>query len=173
LSDENWQAIEASYGYSISQEIRTQIKTVTTRFLQFATAEDTGLMNDAVKRIRRLRARAQSFNAAILERSIKDAAREDIPAEKMIKERIREYVDDELALTYALLNYDQPLPWRNYVSRISLELGRFVNACNEVLDFAPQYDYWPDGGAWEVWIRQLTGILKKPSSANGRQKRFS
>ncbi len=170
LSDENWQAIEASYGHSISQEIRTQIKAVTTQFLQFATAEDTGLMNDAVKRIRRLRARAQSFNAAILERSIEDAAREDITAKKMSKERIREYVDDELALTYALLNYDQPLPGRNYVSRISLELGRFVNACNEVLDFAPQYDYWPDGGAWEVWIRQLTGILKIHHLPTGARK---
>jgi len=157
LSDENWRTIEEAYGQSISQEIRTQLAAVTTRFLQLAIAEDSGLfMDDAVKRISRLCERAQSLNDAIKERPIDDP--------------IREYVDEEVAFTYALLNYDQPLPARNYVGRISLELGRFVNACDEVLGFAPKYNYWPDGGAWEVWIRQLTGILKMHNLPTGVRK---
>jgi hypothetical protein len=156
LSDESWRTVETAYSQSISPEIRTQIANVTTRFLQLAIAERTGSMNDAVERIRRLRDRALSLNDAIKERPIDDA--------------IREYVDDELAQTYALLNYDEPLPARNYVGRLSLELGRFVNACNEVLNFAPKYDYWPDGGAWEVWIRQLTGILDAHGLQTGARK---
>jgi len=167
LSDENWRTIEGAYGQSISRQIRTQISVATTRFLQLAVAEDTGLMNDAVKRVRRLRGRAVSLIDAIGAASLIDATKE-CPGE----DAIREYVDEELALIYALLNYDQPLPTgkHNYVGRISVELGRFVKVCDEMLNFSPQYDYWPDGGAWEVWIRELTGIFKAHHLPRGGQQ---
>src|SRR5215208_2120159 len=97
LSDENWGKVEDSYGQSISQEIRTQIHAVTARFLQLAAAEDSGLsMNDAVKRITRLRERARSFIDAIKEHPIDDP--------------IRKWVDEELELYYEQSNYDHQLP---------------------------------------------------------------
>src|SRR5215472_3887798 len=49
FSDENWKTIEEAYGHPISGEVRTQIENVTAEFLQFALAEDTGSMEDAVQ----------------------------------------------------------------------------------------------------------------------------
>jgi hypothetical protein len=157
LSEENWETIEKAYGQTISQSVRAEIVSVTIRFLQLAAAEDTPVMKDALKRITRLRDRAQSFNDVINERPIDDD--------------IRAYVNDQLADTYGLLNYDQAaLPTRNYVGRLSLELARFVNVCNEELRFLPQYDYWPDGGAWETWVRHLTSIFANHNLPTGVRK---
>ena len=72
LSDENWSTIEEAYGHPISEEVRTQIEKVTAEFLQFALAEDTGSMADAVQRVIRLRDCARSLIKAIDARSITD-----------------------------------------------------------------------------------------------------
>jgi len=157
LSDENWGKVEDSYGQSISQEIRTQINAAIARFVQFAVAEDSGLtINDAVKRITRLRERALSFIDAIKEHPVEDA--------------IRMWVDEELELFYEQSNYDHQLLVRNYVGQLSLELGRFVNVCNEMLDYTSRYNNWPDGGAWETWIRQLTDMLELRRMPTGVRK---
>jgi hypothetical protein len=157
LSEENWETIEKAYGQKIAQSVRSEIVSATNQFLQLAAAEDTPLMKDALKRITRLRDRAQSFNDVINERRIGDG--------------IRSYVNDQLADTYGLLKYDgAAFPTHNYVALLSLELARFVNVCNEELRFLPQYDYWPDGGAWETWVRQLTRIFENHNLPTGVRK---
>jgi hypothetical protein len=155
LTQENWRTIENSYGQPIPESARAELVRATVRFLQLAAAEDTSLMDDALERISRLRDRAQSLIHAITERPIGD--------------EIREYVDDQLALTYSLFKYDQ-LPARNYLGHLSLELARFVNVCNEEISFLPQYYFWPDGGGWEVWIQQLTTILGSHNLPTGVRK---
>jgi hypothetical protein len=157
LSEENWRGIEEAYGRSISQNVRDQTVAATIQFLRLAAAENTPLMEDALKRVTSLRDRAQSLNEAINQLAIGDP--------------IREYVNDQLAGTYALLNYDRAaFPTRNYIAHFSLEIGRFVNTCNETLNFLPQYDYWPTGGAWEIWIRQLTKIFANNNLPTGARK---
>jgi hypothetical protein len=169
LSDKDWKTLEKSYGHPISRQIRTQIKTVTAQFMQFALAEDTGLMKDAVQRVTRLHNRARSLIKAINARAINDVT--------------RSYVDDALGLNYAGLNSDKvakvlrirtvPLAPHKYIWEIYANLEDFVNACNLTLkefDYVSQHDYWPRGGAWEVWIWQLTDILKSQHLPTGARK---
>jgi hypothetical protein len=159
LSDENWKAIEEAYGHPISPEVRAQIEIVTAQFLQFAVAEDTGSMENAVQRVTRLRNCALSLIEAINARAITDVT--------------RDYVDDALGLNYARLNSDKPLAAQNYIQEIYADLKRFVSACDLTLkefDHVSQNDYWPTGGAWEVWIRQLTDILRAQNLPTGARK---
>jgi hypothetical protein len=159
LSDDNWQTIEAAYGQSISQEIRTQINTATTRFLQLAVAEDTGLMNDAVQRANRLRRSADSLLAAIDQRDIGDVT--------------RGYVDDELELSYRMLSRDKARFARTYIDDFTVKLSWFLSACKltaqRICD-ASQNNYWPNGGAWEVWVQHLAGILSAHGLPTGARK---
>lgn len=169
LSDENWKTIEEAYGHPISREVRTQIKAVTAQFLQFALAEDTGSMENAVQRVTRLRNCTRSLIEAIDARAITDVT--------------RGYVDDVLGLNYARLSSGKlrealrirtvPLAAHKYVREIYADLERFVNACNLTLkefDYVSQNDYWTSGGAWEVWIRELTDILKSQHLPTGARK---
>ena len=148
---ENWNTIEAAYGRKLSGQVREQILRTTREFLQLAKAEKTGSMDDAVQRARRLREYAQQLVNVITSRHFRDVT--------------REYVDDEIALQYSLLDVDdKQFPARSsYVARFSVELTRFTIACDEtlrVLNEASQHNYWPDGGAWDVWIRDLTSMLE-------------
>jgi hypothetical protein len=169
LSDENWRTIEEAYGNPIPQEARLQIEVVTVQFLQFAVAEDTGSMEDADRRVTRLRNGARSLIKAIDVRPVSDVT--------------RNYVDDELALSYARLNSAKfckvlriravPLAARKYVGEISADLCRFVQACDmtlKVFEDASQYDYWPSGRAWDEWIRQLTTTLASHNLPTGVRK---
>jgi hypothetical protein len=169
LSDENWKTIEEVYRHRISQEVRTQIEIVTDQFLQLAIAEDTGLMEDAVRRVTGLRNCAQSLIEAIDARPITDVT--------------RDYVDDTLGMNYARLNNHKlskalrirtvPSAAHKYVREIYADLKRFVNACDLTLnefDYVSQNDYWPSGGAWEVWIRQLTVLLSAQHLPTGARK---
>jgi hypothetical protein len=170
LTTENWNAVEAAYGRSLSEEVRSQILQVTNQFLQFADAEkNIGDMDDAIQRAQRLRESAQRLVNAISERPMGDIT--------------RDYVDDELALSYVRLNRELvckvlgvrsiSLAARKYVSETCAELQRFVDACDltlEELNWATEYDYWPGGAAWDEWIRQLTGILRSRSMPTGARK---
>jgi hypothetical protein len=169
FSDGNWRTIEDAYGDPIPQEARLQIEVVTVQFLQFALAENTGSMDDAFRRVTRLRDRSQSLIDAIDARPVDDVT--------------RNYVDDELALSDARLNSVKfckilgiramPLAARKDVREISADLGRFVRACDrtlKVFEYASQYDYWPSGRAWDEWIRQLTTILAGHNLPTGVRK---
>jgi hypothetical protein len=142
---------------------------VTAQYLQFAQAEDTGSMEDAVKRVIRLRNCARSLIEAIDASPITDV--------------VRDYADDTLGLSYAILNSDKlrkalrictvNLASHKYIPEIYAVLERFVNACNLALkqfDDVSQNDYWPSGRAWEHWIRQLTDILKAHHLPTGVSK---
>jgi hypothetical protein len=169
LSDENWKTLEKAYGHRISPQVRAQIKVVTARFLRFAVAEDTGLMKDAVRRVTRLRNCALSLINAIDAQPITDVT--------------RDYADETLGMNYARLNGHKlykavrvrtaPLATHKYVREIYADLERFVNACNgtlEEFDDVSQNYYWLTGGAWEVWIRDLTGILEEQHLPKGASK---
>jgi hypothetical protein len=173
LSDENWKTIEEAYRHPIPQEIRTKIEIVAAQFLQLAIAEDTGLMEAAVERVTRLGDCARSLIKAIDARPVSDVT--------------RNYVDDELGLSYARLNSAKfckvlriravPLAdrkaARKYVGEIATDLGRFVQACDptlKVFENAAQYDYWQSGRAWDGWIRQLTTTLTSHNLPTGVRK---
>ena len=121
FSDENWETIEEAYGHPISGEVRTQIENVTAEFLQFALAEDTGSMEDAVQRVNQLRDCTRSLINAIDARVITDVT--------------RDYVDDALGLNYARLNSNKlrkalrvrtvPAAAHKYVREIYADLERF------------------------------------------------
>jgi hypothetical protein len=169
LTDDNWRTIEAAYGQAVSLKTRAQIETATKGFLQFAQAENTGWMDDAVRRVSRLRKSAWLLITAIEAHGVADIT--------------RDYVDDELALSYARLNSDKiskllgirsaPLAAYKYVRELRTDLGRFVNACDLTLkEFqnASQQEYWPTGGAWKIWIRQLTEIFANNNLPTGARK---
>ena len=53
------------------------------------------------------------------------------------------------------------------------DLARFLSACDltvQWLEQDAQQDYWPEGGAWEHWIRQLTIILREHDLPTGARK---
>jgi hypothetical protein len=169
LSDKDWKTLEKPYGYPISRQVRTQIKIVTARFLQFALAEDTGSMKDAVQRVTLLQNCARSLIKAIDARAISDVT--------------RLYVNDALELNYARLKSNKlakvlrirtvPLAAHKSIWEIYADLEDFVNVCNLTLkefDYVSQNDYWPRGGAWEVWIQQLTEIQRSQHLPTGARK---
>ena len=157
LSVQNWKAIEEEYGRSIPVNTRAEITGATVRFLQLAAAQKNApLKDDALERISRLRKRAQSFLDAINEPPVGD--------------ELRHYVDENLALTYSLFDFDNPLSTRSYVLGLGLELKRFVRVCDEDRELLTQYDFWPSGRAWQIWIRELTKILENQRLPTGVRK---
>ena len=140
LSDEAWHRLDVAYGRPTSKETRSQVELAIAQFLRVAQAEKkAGLMDHALQRASHLRECAQQLMDAIGDRAIGDV--------------IREYVDDQLADEYWRLKvtkkFVKRLPTHHYVGWVSLELGRFMNACDNMIDLAPRYDFWADGGAWE------------------------
>jgi monoamine oxidase len=119
LSNENWRTIEVAYGHSIPREARAHIEVVTSRFLQMSLAENIGSMEDATKRANQLRQRAQALLTTI--------------AAPPVGNGIRDYTDDELALSYARLNSGNlgkilriraaPLARCKYMSEVYAYLG--------------------------------------------------
>jgi hypothetical protein len=66
-----------------------------------------------------------------------------------------------------------PLAGSNYAFEEYGDLARFVAACDlalRSLDSASRYNYWPEGGAWEHWIRHLTDILEAHHLPTGVRK---
>jgi hypothetical protein len=169
LSDKDWNAIEDTYGYSIPPKARALIVAATNEFLGLAAAENTGLMKDALNRANRLLKQTQALIAAIDERPLGDVT--------------REYVDDEIALSNARQNDTKfrrllglrvaPLAARKYVIELFHDLNRFAGACEltlQELDHASRYNYWPDGAAWQIWIRDLTRLLEASKLPTGVRK---
>jgi hypothetical protein len=164
LTDANWNTVEASYGHKISQQVRGQILRATHIFLQLAKAEKTGSMDDAIQRARRLREGAQQLV--------------DIIGSRPLDNITREYVDEEIALQYSRLKTADDDPKRfpqrlSYVQSVALEMSRFVYACDDalgILNETSRRNYWPHGGAWEGWIRELTGILEAHDLSVGVSK---
>jgi hypothetical protein len=74
---------------------------------------------------------------------------------------IREYVDEEIAFRYAISKYENSTPILEYVSTFERELERFSKACQDTISFLLDYDFWPAGGAWDIWITQLTQVLAR------------
>jgi hypothetical protein len=171
LTKENWRAVERGYGQALSPEVRQQIITITNSFIRSASAENTGSISDAIKRATLLRKQSQALVSTINERAVGDVT--------------REYVDDELTLSYARINHDKrceflgassvPLAARKYIRELNAELQRFVEACDMTLrelDHAALYNYWPEGGAWSAWIQQLTRLVTTYRLPTGVSKDF-
>jgi hypothetical protein len=159
ITDEAWGGIEDAYGRLISPQIRALIDAATNDFVNGASAENTGRMGDALNRARSLHKLAQHLIAAIDERPSGEVT--------------REYVDDLIALHHAVQNATKfrkllgirvaPLAERKYVVELLQDLHQFKSACEltlQELDQASQYNYWPDGAAWEKWIRNLIDIVE-------------
>jgi hypothetical protein len=155
VTEEGWRLLEKTYGCKIPDEARSAINAATNKFLQLASAEeDAPLKADALKRLENLKGRTTSLEEAINELPV------DNP--------IREYVDEEIAFAYSISRYEHSIPILEYLSTFERELGRFSKACQDIITNLSSHDFWPTGGAWDVWIRQLTTILDRhdlPTSA--------
>jgi hypothetical protein len=158
LIDFCWEKLEAALGHFITDMARAAISLATNEFLKFAEAESSvGSMEDALKRLKHLRSAAHIFRAAIEERAVDDPT--------------RGYVDDWLEMSYERLNPGDRA--NQYVANLSADLARFLDACDltlQRLEEDARHNYWPEGGAWEDWIRKLTEILKKHHLPAGVRK---
>src|ERR1700719_4305311 len=102
-------------------------------------------MSDAVGRAKRLREHARS-----LLRILDDTSGSPVT---------RNYVDEQIAA--ADLNV------------LSAELKWLVKACDMALDQMAdisRHRFWPDGFAWQIWIRQLTEIAAYHQLPTGARK---
>jgi hypothetical protein len=126
-------------------------------------------MDDAIARVKRMRKAAQSLMNAIYDPPGGDVT--------------QQYVDEELYMGHARLIGAElckllrvralPFAGPYYVPELYGDLARFVGACDLALgrlNSAAQYNYWPEGGAWEHWIRQLTDILEAHHLPTGVRK---
>jgi hypothetical protein len=146
VTEEGWRLIEERYGHQISDEARSAVNAVTNKFLQLASAEeDAPSKEDALNRLRSLKDRTDSLHEAINELPV------DNP--------VRQYVDEEIAFAYTISQYENAIAILEYISLFERGLERFSKACDETITFLSEHNFWPTGGAWDVWIRQLTKIL--------------
>jgi hypothetical protein len=155
VMNEGWRLIEKRYGHQIPDEARNAVNAATNKFLQLAAAEDDAPSKaDALERLKDLKERTDSLQDAINNLAV------DHP--------IREYVDEEIAFAYSIAKYDDSTPILEYLSTFERELGRFSKACQDTSTFLSNHSFWPAGGAWEIWIRQIVNILDRhrlPTSA--------
>jgi hypothetical protein len=139
-ADEAWIEIEKPLGCVLDAQTRQQILNVTREFLQLAEAESkTGLMDDAVKRTQRHRRLALSLLKSLYETP-------ELPV-------LQDYVDEEIADSGGRPN----------LNCLSVELRWFVEACNVAhgrMASASTHHFWPDGYAWQGWIKKLTQIAE-------------
>jgi hypothetical protein len=97
LVEEDWRLIEEKYKRQIPDEARRDIIAATYKFLRLAYAEDDApLKADALKRLENLKSQTESLQKEINE----------LPVDN----RIREYVDEEIAFRYSISNYESPTP---------------------------------------------------------------
>jgi hypothetical protein len=140
LADGQWIEIEKPLGCVLDTQTRQEILNATTEFLQLAEAESkTGLMDDAVKRTKRHRTRA-----LLLVKSLYDTP--ELPV-------LQDYVDETIAAAGE----------RSNLKHLFAELEWFVNACGVALDqmaSTSSHHFWPDGFAWQGWIKNLTQIAE-------------
>jgi hypothetical protein len=141
FSDKDWKGIEDAYGRPISPGARALIVTATNALVRWAAAENTSLMEDALERVKRLHKQTKALVTAIGDRPPGDV--------------IREYVDDEIALSHARQNDSKfhkllgirmaPLAGRKYVVEFLHDLNQFASACElaqRELCYASKYNYW-------------------------------
>jgi hypothetical protein len=146
VTEEGWRLIQERYGHQISDEARSAVNAVTNKFLQLAAAEDDATSKaGALKRLKDLKDRTDSLQEAINRLAIGNP--------------IREYVDEEIAFAYSISKYDDSTPVLEYFSTFERELKRFSKACQDTTTFLSNHSFWPAGGAWGIWIRQLTMTL--------------
>ena len=146
LVEEDWRLIEEKYGRQIPDEARSDIIAATYEFLRLAYAEGIAPSKaDALERLEKLESQTESLQKAINELPV------DNP--------IREYVDEEIAFAYSISKYEDSTPILEYLSTFERELERFSKSCRDIITFLSSHDFWPAGGAWGIWIRQLIRIL--------------
>jgi hypothetical protein len=150
LDERKWIQIERAFGRCLDGQTRQEILVVTMQFLRFAEAEsNTGLMSDAVGRVRLLRKHARS-----LLRIVDDTSGLQIT---------QKYVDEQIAAAGGRRNFKV----------FSAELAWFAEACDMALsqmNNLSRHRFWPDGGSWQNWIRQLTEIAKRHELPFGARK---
>jgi hypothetical protein len=139
LADEGWLELEKAFGRVLDTKTRQEILDATSGFLRLAVAEsETGLMDDAIKHTKRHRRRALALVESL-------------------------YVTPERLQDYALLDYVHATiaGIRGNLKPLFAELEWFIKACNVALEqmtSTSSHHFWPDGFAWQGWIKQLTEI---------------
>jgi hypothetical protein len=143
LADEDWIEIEKPPGRVLSTQTRQEILDATSEYLSFAEAEsETGLMGDAIKHTERHRRLALALVESLY-----------LTPERLTQE-MQDYIYETIAVSGG----------RENLKCLFAELNWFVKACNGALEemaSTSSHHFWPDGFAWEGWIRKLTDIAER------------
>jgi hypothetical protein len=141
-----WVEIEQAFGCCLKEQARQEILAVTKQFLQFAEAEsNTGLIDDAVEHVKRLRKHGHSLLCAL----------------------------DDTSMPPATLGYVRDQLLAADLNVLSAELRWVVRGCDTALrEMAELSDhrFWPDRFAWQNWIKQLTAIAEHHELPTGARK---
>jgi hypothetical protein len=149
LADEAWVAIEEPLGCVLDTLARQEILDATREFLTFAEAErGAGLIDDAVEHTKRHRRLALDLIESLY----------------VIPEHVMQgYVYDTIAVSGG----------RSNLKQLFAELEWFVKACSAALEEmanTSSHHFWPDGFAWQGWIRKLTEIAERHQLPTGARK---
>jgi hypothetical protein len=157
LSDDMWSKIEAACGWSFDSELRDPIRTRTNVYLGVAQFERNAKPRaPALDRLQRLRKAGARFQAELMRAPEPESARY---ANFLIKQN---FADSQL-------KYGGPT---DAIRAMHGVMASFVIACdlaerelerNRARGFQP-------GESWNVWVRDLAGVLRKRGFPTGVRK---
>ena len=154
LNSSDWDHIERAYGQSLSPKVRDAVVRITKDFLYWASAEETPPLRDAQKRAKSLRKHAES----LLKEMQRTTDNEVAPyTDELINSYFRRFWFEEFQCKAEVVQDALP-------PEVMAALLIFLRACDGALsemDTLSQHTWmWQDHEAWDVWIVELTELLK-------------
>jgi hypothetical protein len=157
LSDDGWSKIEAACGWSFDSELRDAIRTRTNVYLRDAQFElNAKPRAPALGRLQRIRKAAARFQAELMRVPEPESARY---ANFLIKQNFAD----------SRLKYGGPTDAIHAMHGI---MASFVFACDlaEKELEKNRARAFQRGEAWNVWVRELAGVLQKRGFPTGVRK---
>lgn len=146
-SSADWRRIEAAYGHLLSKTLRQQIRKETNKFLAWVVFEHTVRpKSEAAKRAHQFKKAVQDVRRVFFQRP--QSITRDV--DFFVQHRICEH---------------QGLRWekgRNGLQALVLKLDRIVSqGCDRVIaELRAREPGFRAGETWDLWVRNLTKILK-------------
>jgi hypothetical protein len=154
LDSSDWERIERAYGQSLSPKVRDAVVRITKDFLCWASAEETPPLRDAQKRAKSLRKHA----ASLLEEMQRTTGNEVGPyTDELIGLYFRRFWFEEYRREAEVVQDALP---PEVVAALSIFLRACDGALSEMDALSTKIWMWQDREAWDVWIVELTGLLK-------------
>ena len=154
LDSSDWERIERAYGKSLSPQLRDKVVRITKDFLYWASAEETPPLRDAQKRAKSLRKHAES----LLKEMQRTTDNEVAPyTDELIDLYFRRFWFEEFQCKAEVVQDALP---PEVVAALSIFLRACDGALSEMDALSQQTWMWQDREAWDVWITELTELLK-------------